>query len=518
MIGVGSTTSVSVDPLIGETLEGRYRLTERAGFGRSGTLYRAEQTSVPGRTVAVKILNTVASASEAVKALQHDAKLISRLRHPSTVKLIDLGFTKSSQLYLVTEFLEGEPLSSVLERAPLGELETLGLLREVCDVLDEAHALGVLHGDLNPTNLFIERVGKQSVLRVIDFGLSRLLGTPDQPFRSLPEFAAPETLRGAGVSVATDIYQLGVVAYCCLSGHPPFTASSSGDGTRRQQSERPPRLADQPSLRGPLQPRLEQLIASMLEKDAAKRPKRISEVRAEISQLEPQSEATHQKLGIVELSTERELPALGGLTTLEAIRALGAVAGTTDRPIGGQSVTLATEATRSFSDLSEEPTGSEVVRPRELTEHDGAQATAPAAQGDAEVSDFAESPTLRGTERDARVPPSFAEVEETEPGDERRPAQPPAIAPARPEPPPPAPQLAFSAAAIVEKRNPFLHDAASATPALVPPAPELPRPVPRTVDPLITPGTRSRVVWATAVVLAMLAMTLGAAAILVFWK
>ena len=147
------------DPPIGEVLDGRFRITGRVGAGGMGTVYQGVQLNID-RPVAIKLLHTQAAQDpQAVARFKREAQIVSKLRHPNTLKLIDFGQREDGTHYLVTELLEGRPLNAVITEGRLGERRTLHLMREICLSLEEAHAAGIVHRDLKPHNVFLEQVG-----------------------------------------------------------------------------------------------------------------------------------------------------------------------------------------------------------------------------------------------------------------------------------------------------------------------------------------------------------------------
>ncbi len=163
------------DPFVGRVLDGRYRVDSVLGRGGMGVVYLGRQVNVD-RPVAIKVLSRDAAQREdIVRRFEREARIISRLRHPNTLKLIDFGHTPEGVLYIVNPLLEGRPLDVVLQQDRALTVErTLRMMRQVCDALAEAHALGIVHRDLKPGNVFSEIVGDQEVFKVLDFGIAKL--------------------------------------------------------------------------------------------------------------------------------------------------------------------------------------------------------------------------------------------------------------------------------------------------------------------------------------------------------
>ena len=262
--------------LIGATLAGQYEVVEIVGQGGFGTVYRARQLSVD-RTVAVKVLSSAASHEKAVVArFESEARIIARLSHPNALKLIDYGRTDDACLFIVTEFLEGSPLDEVLEsRGALPTEEVLRILEQVSQALEEAHDVGVVHRDLKPANIFLQRVGRRTVVKVLDFGIAKVmegasLTTTGELFGT-PTYMSPEQVVGdTKLDGRSDLYSLGVVAFECLTGCPPFQANTQYALLLKHADARPPRLHEvEPHLQDP---ELDALVAALLAKDPDDRP------------------------------------------------------------------------------------------------------------------------------------------------------------------------------------------------------------------------------------------------------
>ncbi|MEL7372139.1 MAG: serine/threonine-protein kinase, partial [Myxococcota bacterium] len=179
------STGRSLAHLVDQVLDGRYRIVRLLAEGGMSAVYEAEQLQVE-RRVAIKVLRPEISENpEMLARFRSEARIISELRHPNTLKLFDYGNTEDGMLYLVTELLAGEPLSLRLKRGPLSPKETLHVLVEVLRSLQEAHGHGVIHRDLKPGNLFLEEVAGETVVKVLDFGIAKMKAKrsedPEQP-------------------------------------------------------------------------------------------------------------------------------------------------------------------------------------------------------------------------------------------------------------------------------------------------------------------------------------------------
>jgi serine/threonine-protein kinase len=269
-------------------IAGRYRVEMRVGVGGMGAVYRAIQQDLE-RNVAIKVVaSTALENPEIARRFRREAEIISRLYHPSTLKLFDFGRLPDGRPFLVTEFLEGQTLGALLEASPLPWRRTLRLLRQVCASLEEAHARGVIHRDLKPDNVFVIDVHGEDVAKVLDFGIAKLgssSDTVDGLVFGTPAYMSPEQAAGHPATEKSDLYSVGVIAYRCLTGQPPFAAEQPMALLLKHLHEPPVplrRVVDTPGLiPGPV----ENLALSLLEKQPERRPASAADVRATIDVL-----------------------------------------------------------------------------------------------------------------------------------------------------------------------------------------------------------------------------------------
>ncbi|WP_208869554.1 serine/threonine-protein kinase [Micromonospora cremea] len=229
-------------------LSGRYRLDERVATGGMGDVWRASDL-VLGRQVAVKVLlPALVSDPDFIARFRAEARIMAALRHPGIVQVYDSGEDDlpdgSRADYLVMEFVDGEPLSKRIEAAGrLDVAETMSIVAQAAQALNAAHRGGIVHRDVKPSNLLVQEDG--SVV-LVDFGVARstnvtsITSTNAVPGTAL--YMAPEQAAGRPVSGATDIYALGAVAYCCLTGGPPFTGDNPLQVAVRHLDDEPPEL------------------------------------------------------------------------------------------------------------------------------------------------------------------------------------------------------------------------------------------------------------------------------------
>ena len=216
--------------LTGEILDERYTILGRIGRGGMGVVYKAEQQLIK-RIVALKVLRRdIVQDESAVKRFLNEARAIASLDSRHTVTLHDFGVTKDGLLYYTMELLKGRPLTHIIrDESPVDHVRAAGLLLQACSSLEEAHEHNILHRDIKPDNLFVTvRKGREE-LKVLDFGIAKLVGdaSMDTVTRTgmiigTPQYLSPEQALGNPVVPASDLYSLAIVFYEMLAGKPPF--------------------------------------------------------------------------------------------------------------------------------------------------------------------------------------------------------------------------------------------------------------------------------------------------------
>ena len=220
----------SDDPLVGQVLDGKYRMTSKLGEGGCGSVYAAENLLL-GTEVAIKIGKGPRGDARALR----EARAAAKLRSPYTVRVFDVGRLPDGLLFIVMELLPGRSLRDFLAAHGPLPLEQAGRwLAQACSALHEAHGEGLVHRDIKPSNLFVvEAPNLEPYLKLVDFGLAKSLEAPSAESTESGAmvgsllYMSPEQVRGAEVSVQTDIWGMGVVLYECLSGRRPFERDSA---------------------------------------------------------------------------------------------------------------------------------------------------------------------------------------------------------------------------------------------------------------------------------------------------
>jgi serine/threonine-protein kinase len=214
---------------------GPYRLKERLGAGGMGEVYEAEHTLLK-RPCAIKFIRPDRDAEGvALARFEQEVRATARLTHWNTVEIYDYGHTGDGTFYYVMELLPGMNLGELVQQCgPLPPERAVHFLRQVCSALREAHAVGLVHRDVTPANIFAaKRGGLHDVAKLLDFGLVRQLNSEESEtpntvhkghFSGAPLYMSPEQATAYDdADPRSDIYSLGAVAYYLLTGTPPFS-------------------------------------------------------------------------------------------------------------------------------------------------------------------------------------------------------------------------------------------------------------------------------------------------------
>jgi serine/threonine protein kinase len=209
----------------------RYRILRDIAQGPMSMVHEAQHVDL-GRKVALKVLDRQRCRShEAASRFRHEARVVAQLRHPNLVQIHDFGVSSDGRPYYAMEYLEGETLADrVARQGRLPWTEAVGLCIQACQALETAHALGVIHRDIKPQNLFLTHDG---VVKVLDFGITQTDVEPDHSGNEslsligTPEYMAPEQIGSGLVDARADIYALGSVLYELVTGTLPHVGSNT---------------------------------------------------------------------------------------------------------------------------------------------------------------------------------------------------------------------------------------------------------------------------------------------------
>jgi hypothetical protein len=239
--------------LVGTLISGRYRADEILGQGGMGAVLGGEQIHLRKR-VAIKVLHPGTERLPGlVDRFEREAVAGAHVQHPNVAAAIDFGKLEDGSYFLVLEYVEGTPLSDLIDQGPLAPARALGIARQMADALAAVHAKGIVHRDVKPQNTMI---GQGDHVKIIDFGLAKVdVGaatghTKEQRNVPLtvagmvfgtPAYLAPEAALGMGaVDARSDLYALGVSLYEMLTGRQPFDGKDPASLFRKQRLEDPP--------------------------------------------------------------------------------------------------------------------------------------------------------------------------------------------------------------------------------------------------------------------------------------
>ena len=215
----------------GDLVAKRYALEAHLGSGSAAEVWRAVDTTV-GAHVAIKILHLRFAEGDIARRFLREAKMAAKIRSLHTVEVLDHGTCESGAPYLVMELLEGETLAERLERdggVPAQDL--CRIVGQIAKAATKAHAIGIIHQDLKPHNVFLVKDGGEGITKVIDFGIAKVTSaasglstsiTASKLLMGTPEYMSPEQASFGVVDHRTDLYALGILAFECLTGRTPF--------------------------------------------------------------------------------------------------------------------------------------------------------------------------------------------------------------------------------------------------------------------------------------------------------
>ncbi len=282
--------------LVGQTIDGKYRITAVLGEGGMGSVFEAEHVAI-GRAVAVKVLHPAQARKKvAVKRFHQEARAAGAIGHPNICEVYDIGTLPDGSPYLVMERLRGETLSARLAaEGGLPFAEAIDILIPVLSALGAAHGLGILHRDIKPENVFLaerpgffpagrspEEADRTTTVKLLDFGVSKVLApmstgeweeetdlTKTGMVMGTPYYMSPEQARGdRNLDARVDLYACGVLLYELLTGRRPFTASNYNALLLQILTQEPPLPS---SLRPTIPASLEAVIAKAMAKNRDER-------------------------------------------------------------------------------------------------------------------------------------------------------------------------------------------------------------------------------------------------------
>ena len=254
-------------------LGGRYALEEKVGAGGFSEVWRGTDV-VLARQVAIKLLHLgYAQHAEALARFRAEAQHAGALSHENIARVYDYGEPDPPQPpFLVMEFIDGPSLAGALASGPLSPGRTMDIVAQAASGLHAAHQAGLVHRDIKPANLLLAPGG---IVKITDFGIAHAVGSAPMTgagqLVGTPGYLAPERAMGGQATAASDLYSLGIVAYECLAGTPPFTGLALAVALAHHERPLPP-------LPGQVPAEVAALVLELTAKDAAARPVSAGEV------------------------------------------------------------------------------------------------------------------------------------------------------------------------------------------------------------------------------------------------
>ncbi len=268
----------------GSTFAGRYQIIEELGKGGMGRVYKVLDTKI-NEKIALKLINLeVASDRETIERFSNELKLARKIRHKNVCGMFDIGEAEGAH-FITMEYVSGEDLKTMIRMSTgltMGTVLSIG--KQVCQGLAEAHSLGVVHRDLKPQNIMIDKGGNA---KIMDFGIARSVRekgiTGAGVMIGTPEYMSPEQTEAKDVDQRSDIYSLGIILYEMATGRVPFEGETALSVAIKHKTEIP---KDPKSLNPHISDDLNHLILKCLEKGKAQRYQTAAEVEAELDKIE----------------------------------------------------------------------------------------------------------------------------------------------------------------------------------------------------------------------------------------
>jgi len=278
----------------GSTFAVRYQVIEELGKGGMGRVYKVFDRDIEEK-VALKLLKPeIASDEETIKRFRNEIRVARKIVHKNVCRMYDLGQAEGTH-FLTMEYVEGEDLKSLIRRIgqlPIGK--SLSIVKQVGEGLAEAHRLGVVHRDLKPQNIMIDKEGNA---RIMDFGIARSLKTKGitggEVMIGTPEYMSPEQVEGKGADERSDIYALGVILYEMVTGSVPFKGDTALSVALKHKTETP---RDPKEFNAQVSQDLGHLILRCMEKEREKRYSGAEEFVQEIAKIEKDISTTKRAI------------------------------------------------------------------------------------------------------------------------------------------------------------------------------------------------------------------------------
>ncbi len=298
----------------GSTFAGRYQIIEELGKGGMGRVYKVLDTRI-NEKIALKLIRPEISLDKnTITRFSNELKLARKVRHKNICQMFDLGEEKGSH-FITMEFVPGEDLKSMVRMSGhLAVATTVSIAKQICEGLAEAHESGVVHRDLKPGNIMIDKGG---TARIMDFGIARSLKakgiTGSGVMIGTPEYMSPEQVEGKEVDQRSDIYSLGVILFEMITGRVPFEGDTPFTIGVKHKSEIP---QDPKGLNAQIPDELSGLILRCLEKDKKTRYQSAGDVLTDLYNIEKGIPVTQKVIPQKKPLTSREITLKFDLKTM----------------------------------------------------------------------------------------------------------------------------------------------------------------------------------------------------------
>ena len=289
----------------GSTFAGRYQIIEELGKGGMGRVYKANDTKIREKIALKLIKPEIAKDKKTIERFSNELKLARKIRHKNVCAMYDLGEDKGTH-FITMEYVSGQDLKGLIRQT--GQLtigKAISIAKQICEGLAEAHVLGVVHRDLKPNNIMIDRSGNA---KVMDFGIARFIKgkgiTGSGVTIGTPQYMSPEQVEGKDIDQRTDIYSLGIILYEMLTDRVPFEGDTPLTIGVKQKTETP---KDPKEFNERISDDLNRLILKCLHKEKNSRYQNTSDVLSELEKIEQGLPTTDQVIPKKKPLTSREI-------------------------------------------------------------------------------------------------------------------------------------------------------------------------------------------------------------------